>query len=136
MNDDALSCVGVLQLYDGSDGRNTSIVESYTAGLHSLDESIRRGSDVSMVKEVLDPIDAKLSNIKVLKESIRERDLVKTDYDARYRRVRQLKEKGSGSDPHKLLHEEEKLERTKVSLENLTVNIFQYVSLAASLFLL
>lgn len=54
----------------------------------------------------------------------RERELVKLDYDARLLKVTSMKERGTGGDPAKLLHKEEKLARTSTELQRLTAEAY------------
>lgn len=73
-----------------------------------------------MLVQVLDPLKARLADMESLRKAMRERELVKVDFDARSRKVRTMKEKGSGGDAQKLLYKEEKLRKTSELLTQLT----------------
>lgn len=80
--------------------------------------------------QVIEPIDARLGMIAQCHVAMRERELLKVDFDARYRKLKLLKEQGASkvsSDPTLLPRKEDKLRRTAVSLQEKTDVLFRYV---------
>ena len=92
--------------------------------LQDIDSSLRAKIDAELCENVLDPIARALASIDVMKADMRVRELSKLDYDSRARKVRELKEK-PGSDHKKVAHKEDKLNRTRQTLADLTSALFE-----------
>lgn len=104
-------------------GSAHAALESRIAALECFDTT-RLENDRRFIREVIDPLELLLSSFAELRGGIRARDLAKLDYDARARKVRQLKESKS-PDPRRLLHKEEKLRRTSEALAELTAQLYE-----------
>lgn len=108
------------KLYEDVAERDGPAVEGFKSGMKAFDGRFRTGSDEAIIKGILNPLDAQLDVFTELHKSMRERELTKVDVDARARKVKGIKEGGSGGDAAKLAHKEEKLQRTRAALDAAT----------------
>lgn len=113
------------ELYADCQPAQRATVSGYCTGLRSFDAGLRPKFDSAVVKEVVEPLQRLLAGIADMKKGMRERELVKLDYDAHYRRAKDLKEKGTGGDPAALLEREQRMQQTQHTLQKLTEALFR-----------
>jgi len=105
-----------------SEGTIAFVAES----LGQLDATTRGHMDASYLRDVLEPLQTRMGLFGPLKSQMRERELIKMDFDSRFRKVKALKASGSsGSDTAALPKKEQKLRDTAETLRTLTEAIFK-----------
>ena len=103
-------------------------MESYAAGVGALDGGARARMDQAFLKEVLQPLDGLTGQLEELKAQMKERELIKLDFDARLRKLKLMKEKGTaGADPSEVPRKEQKLHTNAQALEQSTQGIYKCV---------
>lgn len=112
-------------LYADCSASHAATVEAFAACLDREDTELRKGVDGDLVSGVLEPARAALAEIRSLAPRLRERAMLKVDFDARLRRVSEIKDQGSSAaDPHKLADAEDKLARTEAALREATAALY------------
>lgn len=120
----AASLTAMLQLAS-SEGSIAFVAES----LGQLDATTRGHMDATYLRDVLEPLQTRMGLFGPLRSQMRERELIKMDFDARYRKVKSLKAAGASgggsTDAAALPKKEQKLRDTAETLRTLTDAIYK-----------
>lgn len=104
-----------------------TLFRQYAENINKMDsENIRSTMENNFLRDVILPLESIQSTIAALKNSIRERDNLKLDFDARTRKLRDLKLASTTnvSMAQKIPKKEEKLRKTGIALTEMTEKLF------------
>jgi len=113
-----------------SSSTNNPLINQYSENMNKFDSSsIRSMMENQYLTEVLLPLDTMITTIENIRNQIRERDNLKLDFDARTRKLRDLKlaatTNRNTNDIQKIPKKETKLQKTAMALTTITNDIFQ-----------
>lgn len=116
--------VSIHTLLTGSDAVTAEVTAAATAykdGTAANNDEVRRVLDETLVAEVLESLKGKVDEIESLRRRCAAREQARLDYEAYFRQVRSLREKGAKGD--KINLKERKLAGSKTSLESTTADL-------------